>query len=550
MREVVRAFVRTRGRRSPRVFVVLGAGALHPDEGPVFTQRVLHHEYVHFRQNIGHELTERPACRPTWRGRVLGGIPNREVVAVSTTLARFFPPWADAARPDVADYPHYLYEDLALLQAYFRCASADIRSQAIGRVVGAVAGRPSRRNHLRRLIEFVRSRALPSLALSPSEDALAMLSSALGTPLPADVRLPPGRPVVQPLLRSESTAALVAAPIREHLPAGIVARDGPEAVPQGGSATSVTPTTTPATPVQVATTRAGAPSAAWPQPSAEQRTAILEHIRGGNGPAALTALWQALSPGLALAGRVTLERTDQPGVVEGQRIGRGTGATAMALTYVPRQPGCAGAPPDTHWQRHTADDLRALIQVDLGAIHGTPEQCLAELHSTLLHEYTHVEQQVAQGLRQGLTFLVQGQREFVSDQEMPASQRELLSALDEIDAYSSEIEQAGRTGLGETPNIRITVCGLWDAYRSYFSRSGQQPDAAVATRAYHNIERGREMYRRYLRSPQATPLPPRLLQFALTLYDCPRDYDPSILTGFAGPGTAVVPGQATPPSGP
>lgn len=339
-------------------------------------------------------------------------------------------------------------------------------------------------------------------------------------------------------------------PILGRLPPGALACNGPGTVPEGGPTSTATPTAVVVTPTQAATTRAGTASAAWPEPTAEQRSAILEHIRGGNGPAALTALWSALSPGLPLAGRITLERTDQPGVVEGRRIGRGAGATAMALAYVPQQPGCAGAPPDTHWQRHTADDLRALIQMNLGAIRGTPEQCLAQLYSTLMHEYTHVEQGIALGLYQGITFLQVGAREFLSEEEVPVQQRELAAALDEIDAYSAEIEQAGRTGLSETPNIRITVSELWGAYRSYFSRSGQQPDAAVAARVYRNIERGRELYRRYLRSSQATPLPPRLLQFALTLYDCPRDYDPSILTRFAGPVATGVSEGATPPPGP
>lgn len=353
-----------------------------------------------------------------------------------------------------------------------------------------------------------------------------------------------------------------AAAVRVHgrLSGETVARGGPQTGPGTTSATPTTetavpatPTTaTPASPTQVATTRAGTPSTAWPEPGAEERRAILQHIRGGNGRAALTALWDALRPGLSLAGRITLEPTDRPGFVDGRQIGRGAGAIAMALAYVPQQAGCTGAPPDTHWQRHTANELQALMQVNLGSIRGMPEERLVQLYSTLMHEYTHVEQRVAQGLHQGLTFLTVGDREFLSDEQVPAQQRELLAALDEIEAYASEIERAGQTGLGETSNIRITVSELWGAYRSYFSRSGGQPDAAVATRVYQNIERGRELYRRYLQSPQATPLPPRLQQFALTLYDCPRDYDlrTSILLPFVRSGAQpTAPGaQPTAPA--
>ncbi len=345
--------------------------------------------------------------------------------------------------------------------------------------------------------------------------------------------------------------AATAIRVRGRLPSDTVARGGPETEPATAGPAPAAPTAAPASAAQVATARAGAPSAAWPQPSAEQRSAILEHIRGGNGQAALTALWSALSPGLSLAGRITLESTDQPGVVDGQRVGPGGGATAMALTYVPRQPGCAGAPPDTHWQRHTANDLRALMQVNPGTIHGTPEQCLAQLYSTLMHEYTHVEQRVAQGLFQGLTFLVAGEREFLSDEQVPAQQRELVAALDEIDAYSSEIERAGQTGLGTTASVRTVVCELWAVYQTYFSRSNRQPDPAVATRVHQSIERGRVLHRQYLRSPYATPLPPRLQQFALTLYDCPRDYDlrTSILLPFITAGAAPAAAAPAPSAG-
>jgi hypothetical protein len=190
-RTATKAITRTiRGRGRPKIFIMMGPAALHREYGPVFTQRTLHHEYVHFLQSLRGELTERPACRAAWRGQRVPGNPNREIVAVSTTFARFFPAWADAARPDVTDYPHYLLEDLAFMQAYFPCVRQQLRHDAIARIVATVQGHRVRRRHFFSLIQDVRSRALPNIHLHPSDDAMARLSSAMGRPLPPEPRLP------------------------------------------------------------------------------------------------------------------------------------------------------------------------------------------------------------------------------------------------------------------------------------------------------------------------------------------------------------------------
>ena len=189
------------GERQRRGFIVLTPGALDPEAGPDFTRRTVHHEYVHFLQNLRGELTVRPACAGTFRGRPVGGNPNREVVAVSTTFARFFPPWADANGRDGQRPPHHIIEDLMLLKASFRCAEDEIQAAAIERIVATVRGNPERRQVLLRLVRDVSSRDTPDVTLARSNDAMARLSDVLGDPLPRDPRLPaqPQRPTFGPL---------------------------------------------------------------------------------------------------------------------------------------------------------------------------------------------------------------------------------------------------------------------------------------------------------------------------------------------------------------
>jgi hypothetical protein len=191
---VPRAVTMTRpGRRggpNPRVFIVMTGAALDPDAGPDFTRRVLNHEYVHFLQNTQGLLMQRPACRATWRGRRIGGNPNREVVATSTTFARFFGTWADRSPAGSTDYPDYLFEDLALFSAYFTCAEETVRGPAVTRIAAMAAGRMERRQHLLNLLREVRDSALPNVNLSYSDDALARIATAIGVSLERDPRLP------------------------------------------------------------------------------------------------------------------------------------------------------------------------------------------------------------------------------------------------------------------------------------------------------------------------------------------------------------------------
>lgn len=189
-----RAFTETApglGAARPKVFIVMAAGSLHADDGPAFTRRALNHEYVHFLQISQERLTNRPSCRGVWRGEPIGGNPNREVEAVTTTFVRFFPEWADAAQPGKTDSPHYLFEDLALLQAYFPCATRQIQGEGIARIVTAVRGKPARLQHLQRLIQDVRSSTLPNVTLDRFDNAMERLADAVGASLPRDPRLPP-----------------------------------------------------------------------------------------------------------------------------------------------------------------------------------------------------------------------------------------------------------------------------------------------------------------------------------------------------------------------
>jgi hypothetical protein len=183
----------------PRVFIVFTAGALHPDDGPVFTQRVLAHEYVHFGQKVRRELMQRPACRGAIRNATLGGNPDREVLAIAATITRFFGPWADSAEPE-KPFPKYLWEDFALLQGYFRCVDEAIRARVVTSIA-ALATTPERRDHLLRLLEQTRDFQEPSLARPAEDDAVARIARAVGRPLRRDARLPPApaRPRFGPL---------------------------------------------------------------------------------------------------------------------------------------------------------------------------------------------------------------------------------------------------------------------------------------------------------------------------------------------------------------
>jgi hypothetical protein len=242
-------------------------------------------------------------------------------------------------------------------------------------------------------------------------------------------------------------------------------------------------------------------------------------------------LWRALvaTGTLAQAGRVTVEpvTADRLGFVGGRDLRLGPLTTAVALFYVPRQPACATVSPADHPQQHQASQIRALIQVNMGDVRGTPEQIVAQLHSLIMHEYTHAEQAMERGMLPGMTFTPIGNREFFFEQQVAQPARGVLEMLDEIEAYASEIEQAERTGLADGPNLRTVICELWDKYLRYRDRTRQHPNPDVAARVRRAIEQGRTLYRQYV-AASTGHLPPNLRAFALSLQNCPARYDPSL----------------------
>ncbi len=307
--------------------------------------------------------------------------------------------------------------------------------------------------------------------------------------------------------------------IQQRVAAGAVARDLAE------------PTTEAA--IAEAGRQAGAPSGPWPALAAAQRQEIRGLIQAHQEPQALQRMWQVLRPGLPLGGRVTVELTAQLGTVGGQLVSPSSSASAIALPYVARGPECAGVAPEQHWQRHTGAEVRAIVQVNPSVLDGDPDECVSRLHSTLMHEYTHVEQQVSRGFFEGLTFVVVGEREFLSEQAIPQAQRGLLAALDEIGATCAEIENAQRTGLAASYDIRTTVCYLWDQYEDYFSAVGGNPDRGIAARVHGSIQAGRQMLQAYLESPAGAWIPAQ--SRAVVLQGCPLGYDASKIEPFVGP---------------
>jgi hypothetical protein len=238
-------------------------------------------------------------------------------------------------------------------------------------------------------------------------------------------------------------------------------------------------------------------------------------------------------------GRVsaTPSLTNTLGVVGGERVFSGSAlGSGLCIPYVVATSTCAGCPEPEHWQRHNNDELRAIIQVHNRVFQRSPEEAVGQLMSTLMHEYTHVEQMVDEGLHEGIAFAAYppgsraavGEREYMAfnpDVVTPAERRR-MEGLQEIDAVCSEIENAERTGL--TGLGRQGIVGyLWSNYRTYCSNlEGSPRDPDVEDRAYRCIVRGRQLFAAFL--AQTTMYTADQKQFLLER--CPEGYDRSLMS--------------------
>ncbi|MGB2798547.1 MAG: hypothetical protein WBC82_01655 [Dehalococcoidia bacterium] len=166
-----------------------------------------------------------------------------------------------------------------------------------------------------------------------------------------------------------------------------------------------------------------------------------------------------------------------------------------------------------------------------------PEEAVVQLLSTLMHEYTHVEQMVDEGLHEGValsahppgTRAAVGEREYLTfaADVVPPAKRRVMEGLQEIDATCSEIENAERTGLTGL-GLQGVVNYLWTNYRRYYSNvEDNQPDIDIENRAYSNLVRGRQLFSAYL--AQTTMYNASQRQFLLDR--CPENYDPSLISG-------------------
>lgn len=325
--------------------------------------------------------------------------------------------------------------------------------------------------------------------------------------------------------------ALLGPPVQQALPPGIIAR---------------VPTTT-AQGIAVQRPRTGTPGTPWATLSDTQRQEVLGHIQARSYDDAVRTMWDALRGGLALAGRVDVEVGRPMGEWGGQSIAAAQSDAGVTLVYVLHRRECVGLAPVDHRQLHDASELHFLVQINPSTLGGDAQEAVARLQTTLMHEYVHVEQQVARGIEENFGFRLVGAREFVTQTGATAAPSRELEALDEIEAPCAEIENAERTGLARTYDLHTAVDLLWSKYRDYFSAANGQPDRDVATRVYENIRRGRRLFAAYLRSPAASWM--RGTQAAI-YRNTPPGYNEQLLVPFlnqpaAGP--APAPAQQTTP---
>jgi len=292
------------------------------------------------------------------------------------------------------------------------------------------------------------------------------------------------------------------------------------------------------TTVEEAEFGAGTPSEEWPELTPTQRTDIRDLISAGRRQQAVDLMWGWLT--LPEKARVIPppQVTGELGVVDGASVATsGALESGVCIPYVLATSACAGCPESEHWQRHNRDELRAVIQVHHRVFARSAAEAVGQLLSTLMHEYTHVEQMVDEGLHEGVALSAHppGSRAAVGEKEyltfaaevVPPAERRVLEGLQEIDTTCSEIENAERTGLTGL-GLQGTVNYLWTNYRRYYSNVEEnQPDIDVEGRAYRNLVRGRQLFTAYL--AQTTVYNADQRQFLLDR--CPENYDASLMSG-------------------
>ena len=293
------------------------------------------------------------------------------------------------------------------------------------------------------------------------------------------------------------------------------------------------------TPVEEAEFGAGTPSEEWPELQPAQRTEIRNLISTGRRQEAVDRLWGLLS--LPERARVSpppyVAAPADFGRVDGVPVGGGGAlVSGLCIPYVVATSACAGCPESEHWQRHSGDELRAVIQIHDRVFERAPEEAVGQLLSTIMHEYTHAEQMLDEGLHEGIalsanpegTRAAVGQKEFLTfASSVTPAERRRMEALQEIDAVCSEIENVERTGLTGL-GLQGVINYLWDNYQQYHSSlGGNPPDIDVENRTYRSLCRGRERFAAYL--AQTTLYSQSQKEFLLER--CPEDYNPSLMSG-------------------
>ncbi len=292
------------------------------------------------------------------------------------------------------------------------------------------------------------------------------------------------------------------------------------------------------TTVEEAEFGAGTPSEEWPELTPTQRTDIRDLISAGRRQQATDLMWGWLTLPEKVRVVPPPQVTGQLGVVDGASVATsGALESGVCIPYVLATSACAGCPESEHWQRHNRGELRAVIQVHHRVFARSAAEAVGQLLSTLMHEYTHVEQMVDEGLHEGVALSAHppGSRAAVGEKEyltfagevVPPAERRVMEGLQEIDATCSEIENAERTGLTGL-GLQGTVNYLWTNYRRYCSNvEDNQPDIDVENRAYSNLVRGRQLFSAYL--AQTTMYNASQRQFLLER--CPENYDHSLMSG-------------------
>lgn len=237
--------------------------------------------------------------------------------------------------------------------------------------------------------------------------------------------------------------------------------------------------------------------------------------------------------GLPVGSRITVRLSDQIGSKDGE-----------TMPYVDATPACSTASDADHRQTiHSPSGIKAFIRINPNVFdRRVPRHRMTKLYTTLMHEYAHFQQFVAEGLHAHTVFARQNHPLLGDIEELQATrggQENILEALQEIDAASAEIENARRTGLNVSFDIRHTTNYLWEHYQRYKVRRGANNiDANVAARVYDNIEAARRLLAQYLSNPryeaeiERVYPQPRLRQWLLN--NCPEvklgvRYDPAAM---------------------